>query len=212
MREFRTGRACCVQPEIWLSQARPSVATASYRIVQSNNSKQFLNIHQLEKHSINTGFLAKKIAVYLSNDKEVHDDAFSSGLLHDIGKLIIYNLKEKSEAIASLQTNQDLLEYQAEYEILHTTHAEIGAYLLGIWGFPNIVLDCVAFHHQPSKLEETGKIPLLSVHIANALYHNPKASNLDELHDYIDFDFIEESRYKDKIEEFIASYHSAEEE
>ncbi len=41
---------------------------------------------------------------------------------------------------------------EAEYAVLKTSHAEIGAYLLGLWGLPDYIVETVAFHHNPSKI------------------------------------------------------------
>ena len=50
-------------------------------------------------------------------------------------------------------------------------HAEVGAYLLGLWGFPNSIVEAVAFHHAPSLA--SGKCLTLAgiVHIADRLVH-----------------------------------------
>jgi len=41
---------------------------------------------------------------------------------------------------------------EAENYVMNTSHAELGAYCLGLWGFPDSVVDAVAFHHKPFKL------------------------------------------------------------
>ncbi len=42
----------------------------------------------------------------------------------------------------------------AEYAVMKTSHAELGAYLLGLWGLPDSIVEIVAFHHEPSALIE----------------------------------------------------------
>jgi HD-like signal output (HDOD) protein len=50
-------------------------------------------------------------------------------------------------------------------------HAEVGAYLLGLWGFPNSIVEAVAFHELPSKAMAEGlSVPAL-LHIADRLVH-----------------------------------------
>ena len=43
---------------------------------------------------------------------------------------------------------------EAEYSVMKTSHAELGAYLLGLWGIPDNIVEPIAFHHNPSKLLE----------------------------------------------------------
>jgi HD-like signal output (HDOD) protein len=58
---------------------------------------------------------------------------------------------------------------EAEYQLLGTSHAEVGAYLLGLWGLPDLMLEPVMFHHHPSGLNEKSFSVLTAVHVANAL-------------------------------------------
>ena len=50
-----------------------------------------------------------------------------------------------------------------------TDHAAAGAYLLGLWGLPEPILEAVAFHHRPSTAPITGASPLVAAHVAGAL-------------------------------------------
>ena len=59
--------------------------------------------------------------------------------------------------------------HELEAEMLGVTHAEVGAYLLGLWGLPYPIIEAVAYHHNPSAaLERTFDIPT-AVSVANAL-------------------------------------------
>jgi HD-like signal output (HDOD) protein len=51
------------------------------------------------------------------------------------------------------------------------THAGVGAYLLGLWGFPLPIVEAVAFHHDPERVSSTGRDVLSAVYIANELAH-----------------------------------------
>ena len=50
-------------------------------------------------------------------------------------------------------------------------HAEVGAYLLGLWGFPNSIVEAVAFHHTPNRASEKGFGLSGIVHVADRLVH-----------------------------------------
>lgn len=78
------------------------------------------------------------------------DEALVGGLLHDIGYLILLQQcpQEMLEAI-TLAKARSIPLHQAERLVLDATHAEVGAYLLGLWGLPYPLLEAVAFHHNP---------------------------------------------------------------
>jgi HD-like signal output (HDOD) protein len=58
---------------------------------------------------------------------------------------------------------------EAEATLLGVSHAEVGAFLLGLWGLPYPVVEAVAYHHQPRRAGEMRMDVLAAVHIANAL-------------------------------------------
>jgi len=107
------------------------------------------------QHSLRTGKLAGDIARSENADRIVVDEARISGMLHDIGKLIILmEMPKQFIDVMNLVDTTGCCSTEAEYSILDTSHAEMGAYLLGLWGLPGSVVESVAFHHKPSKLIE----------------------------------------------------------
>ncbi|GAX59211.1 signal transduction protein [Candidatus Scalindua japonica] len=107
------------------------------------------------KHSLKTGKLASDIARSENADRAIVDGAMISGMLHDIGKLIILlEMPKEFIDVMNLVEATGCCPTEAEYSILDTSHAELGAYLLGLWGLPGNVIESVAFHHKPSELIE----------------------------------------------------------
>ena len=62
-----------------------------------------------------------------------------------------------------------------EQRIVGTTHAEVGAYLLGLWGLPNSIIEAVAFHHRPHGFAEGNFNTIAIVHFADALEYEMDA-------------------------------------
>jgi len=96
--------------------------------------------------------------------------ALLAGLVHDTGRLILgHRLPGLVREIRSSARAQQLPEYAIERERLGTTHAELGAYVLGIWGMPPAVIHAVARHHEPSEggTDTFGLVGAL--HVASAL-------------------------------------------
>lgn len=132
--------------------------------------KQQKYIECLSNHSLQVALLAKKIAAHENADKSEMSDAFVAGITHDIGKMIlIQNLPVEYEACLTRAQEQSTTELAAEYEILGSSHMEVGAYLTGLWGLPANIVNAVAYHHRPSKCSETQFSPLTAIHIANSL-------------------------------------------
>jgi HD-like signal output (HDOD) protein len=128
--------------------------------------------------------------------KEVVDDAYMVGLLHDLGKLVLaQNLSDSYQKALDEALKENRLPWEVEYEILGATHAEIAAYLMGLWGIKFPVVEAIAFHHTPGKCGARMGI-LTIVHSANVLAHemdSPQTMNpaiLDD--DYLkDTDIME---------------------
>jgi HD-like signal output (HDOD) protein len=91
-------------------------------------------------------------------------------VLHDVGKLVLAaNYPQRySQAIAAAQEwNQPLS--TIEREMFGAGHADVGGYLLELWGLPTALIEAVAFHHAPRKSQAAGFTALTAVHAANAL-------------------------------------------
>ncbi len=127
---------------------------------------------KLRQHSLLTGALARQIARIENADQFTQDNALAAGLLHDQGKLILAtNLAEDySRVLFEMEKNELTIE-AAEQMVLGADHAQVGAYLLGIWGLPDTLVEAARFHHDPSVSPPTGFSVLAAVHVANALAH-----------------------------------------
>ncbi len=106
------------------------------------------------KRSIMVGRLAQDIARAQTNDKKVVEEVMIAGMLHDIGKLILLKVPGQYKKVMDFIEKSGCDPVEAEYIVMKTSHAEMGAYLLGLWGLPDSIVEPVAFHHNPSKLLE----------------------------------------------------------
>jgi putative nucleotidyltransferase with HDIG domain len=133
-----------------------------------------LNIAQIWKHSLKVGLFAKVIARAENQPQIQVDDALMAGLLHDVGKLVLaVNFPKEYMAVTELVEIESLTVSEAEAKIMAgTTHAEIGAYLMGLWGLPRSIVKAIAFHHRPYPDMMQSFNCLLAVHIANLLEHD----------------------------------------
>ena len=88
-----------------------------------------------------------------SSNPQLADAAFTAGLLHDIGALVLLHAAPP-DYVRALDRKKELSgdSAAAEREIFGVTHAEVGAYLLGLWGIPFPIVEAVAFHHRPNEV------------------------------------------------------------
>jgi HD-like signal output (HDOD) protein/CheY-like chemotaxis protein len=128
-----------------------------------------LKIESLWSHSLQVASSAKRISKLEGQDPKTAEEAFTAGLLHDIGKLVLaVNLPgEYAEAVRLAQSGLELS--LAEQQVFGSNHADVGGYLIGLWGLPVPVVEAVALHHCPSRCTQSAFSPLTSVHAANVL-------------------------------------------
>lgn len=144
-------------------------------ILTAGTFSQFENVNvpgfspeQIWNHSLQVATLAQIVSLEETKDAKLGEAAFTSGLMHDMGKLILAaNVPAMSAAVAQLQQRKQLSQRAAELQVLGTTHAELAACLLGTWGLPLSVLEAVAWHHCPARTSDTVFTPLTAVHAAN---------------------------------------------
>ena len=123
-------------------------------------------------HSLGVARLAKVLAGLEDAGKPMADVCFLAGLVHDAGKLILADLfEEEYTRVLALARSRNITTWAAEMQILGVSHAEIGAYLLGLWGFEEAVVLGVARHHQPGLAGPGAPLAVPVIHAANALEH-----------------------------------------
>lgn len=101
-------------------------------------------IEDLQRHAS----LVARIASSLDPRAAWKDDAFTAGLVHDVGKLLLLSrLPELAAEIEREATDSYRLEHEVELEKLGAHHGTLGACLLGMWGLPSTVIEAVNGHH-----------------------------------------------------------------
>jgi HD-like signal output (HDOD) protein/CheY-like chemotaxis protein len=150
-----------------------------------------LGISSLWEHSINVGTLARAIARFEGAKKEVVECSFTAGLLHDLGKLILAeNLPMQYYSALGLSARKNIELYQAESEIFGATHPQVGAYLTGLWGLPQMITIALAYHHNPAESCESVFNPTLAVHVANVLEHETNPRRWGKVPPKLDMEYI----------------------
>jgi putative nucleotidyltransferase with HDIG domain len=171
--------------EIIKSLVLSNAAFSQFRPVSKSFSPE-----RLWNHSIVVGSIAAAIARAEHADKTVVGEALQAGMLHDIGQLILAaHLTEPFDAALDAASEQSVPLTETELEMVGSTHAQVGAYLLGLWGLPDTTVEAVAFHHTPASCRLSKFAPLAAVHAANALAHSA-FDGPDSLEGRLDMQFL----------------------
>ncbi|GAB4362379.1 MAG: response regulator [Deltaproteobacteria bacterium] len=150
------------------------------------------SLDALWKHSFVVGASAFGISRAAGSDRAELDAAFVGGILHDVGKLILaVNLPQPYRAVRAVSGGEGVSLCEAERECFGATHAEVGAYLLGIWGIPREVVEAVGFHHDPGRPGVRRVTATVAVHVANGFEHADRADARPEETEAIDMAFLE---------------------
>lgn len=159
-----------------------------------NTFKGFRNkgdfVNSLWKHSFHTGLAATVIGKRLGYGSS---DFFVAGLIHDIGKMVIY-LALNSDNLGKLYHGVSTLdETSAEFNRLGVDHQYLGAELVRGWLFPESLLCGVGFHHHPQDAPSFIEVPLI-LSLADMLIH------YIELRDAGDQDVVLETDLLEKLD------------
>ena len=154
----------------------------SVKIFSEFNQKKFawFNFDDLFDHSMSVSMFAQSISKEEHLDKNLVNNSLMAGMFHDLGKLILVtNFQEPYRKILTevKKTGQNL--WDLEKDEFGTSHSEIGAYLMGLWGLEYPVIEAIAFHHCPGKSLSNATGLLTAVHFGDA-YDRLKNSGNDQ--------------------------------
>jgi putative nucleotidyltransferase with HDIG domain len=136
-----------------------------------------LSMNKLWDHCLDVSSMSRRMVKWITSDKNQIEHAMLAGFLHDVGKLIFAeNLTEKYYQTINLSLRKRIPLYQAELDLLGTTHMQVGAYLLALWDLPDAVINSAACHHTIQNCQDTQNLIEVAVHTANGLDYetNPK--------------------------------------
>lgn len=139
--------------------------------INPDNHKSFSAV-ALWSHSVTTAAFAKKIAQAETDQKEIVDNSFIAGIIHDIGKLLLFSYMQDQfiEAVeTATETGMTLVE--CEQDLFSASHCDVGGYLIGLWGLPGQVIEAITFHHRLDSYPGASFSPAIAVHAADVIYY-----------------------------------------
>lgn len=143
------------------------LSTEIFRTFRIREAIDGFSADDLNRHSLEVAFLARRMA----QDRGLAEDAHSIGLLHDVGKLVLAERVPGQYGAVIRRAAEDGVPLPlVERDEFGVTHAEVGAFLLGLWNLPELIVQGVGAHHSRGVVEEALR-PGDLVRIANALAH-----------------------------------------
>ncbi len=124
---------------------------------------------QLWKHCHKVAFYAYNLSRnFFSKHRELIEDSYVCGLLHDMGKGIFLSAQpEFMKNLSTISDRKDIPKHVLEKLISGQNHAEIGALIAEKWNFPDVIVDSIRYHHNPSVKKPLTIIVYLANMIAN---------------------------------------------
>lgn len=130
-------------------------------------SHRGLDTRTIWRHAVGVGLAARRLA---RNSRLNPETAFTAGLLHDVGRIVLLaGFPDAYTAAVNWRQQQDCLTLTAEQAVLGMDHCGAGALLAQQWKLPTCIGDAIAYHHDPSPCESTSLAHV--VHLADAIVH-----------------------------------------
>lgn len=151
-----------------------------------------ISIDDLWEHSLLVAKCSRAIAISSCDDTTIINDSYISGLLHDVGRLLlIAETPDTYRPVLQSAQQNELHLLEEEYKTYGATHGDAGAYLVSLWGFNADIIEAVGFHNNCSKISAQSFSPALAVHVANFFYHQNTSPSLTGLKPTLDNDYID---------------------
>lgn len=172
-----------------LDVTRQYVDAMGNRALYNATSKKYIEyVERLWEHSLSCAYASQIITEFLG--LKLTDDAFTMGLLHDIGKLVFLHIVGELEKRGKFGKDVDTAELLND---LDKYHSEFGSTLLKRWNFSNNYV-VIAMYHDKLQDAEAITRELLVVHFANLLAKSLGYGQIQEEEEEIDLENIESSR------------------
>ncbi len=127
-------------------------------------------LKELWNHANRTAFYAYALAKSYIKKKDILDDVYIGGILHDIGKIIFFNAHPKligkiSEFSKEKEMDRDIFEALSA----GLNHAEIGALIAEKWNFPEDLVISIKYHHEPDAAPADKWETVATIYLANSM-------------------------------------------
>jgi putative nucleotidyltransferase with HDIG domain len=141
-------------------------------LLYSYGTQKILNSHQkwLWDHSYKTAYYAYNLAKNFKRKKDILDDAYVGGILHDMGKIVFANVHPNLlQKIARFCREHEIEKDFFEDISAGLNHAEIGGKIAEKWNFPDPLIESIRYHHEPLTCSPQYIDVVYTVYLVNCL-------------------------------------------
>ena len=139
-----------------------------FRVFAPEAAVPGFHLESLHMHARLSSYIAARLPV----PKHLTEITMAAGMLHDVGKLVLaWKFPDHFRRLLAQAAEERLPLHKVEEREHGFSHAEIGGYLLGLWGLPYILVEAVALHHGPNRVPHAYFDAVSAVHVANLLAH-----------------------------------------
>ncbi len=170
------------------------------------NASTAIYLPALWEHSVIVATLAQKIAEAETRSKAAGEESFTTGLLHDLGKIVLLaEMPQEYRRVLERMDSQTRTIRAYELEYAGCPHEEIGACLMSTWGLPRSIVEAVEFHHRPQESGQTAFSALTAVHFADAIasQDDPAVLNHDS---QLDEEYLRTLGLMEKVDTWSSLY------
>ncbi len=147
------------------------------------------SLSYLVDHSTEVALAARCVTQLEGAAPEDCDHAFMAGMLHDLGQLVLAkNFSAQYDQMRAVARDSDTPLHELETAEFEANHADLGAYLLGLWGLPAPIVEAIVWHHAPFQSTHDRFTPLAAVHAAESLLArrtNATGENSEISHEFL---------------------------
>jgi len=169
----------------------------TFKVFSEFNTREFpdMDVERFWQHCLNTALIAKELASMEKQEGKDQDDAFIGGLLHDLGKTVMMaNFPPKyNQVLNKFRDGANLSD--TELALLGANHEQVGAYLVSLWGLPDIVAEGIALHHETDTVVMVYGSPMF-VYMANKIERLVWEKNEKEYREKLSEEFLRMMKVK----------------
>ncbi|HET7107461.1 MAG TPA: response regulator [Candidatus Acidoferrum sp.] len=171
-------------------------------LFRSFTPNEFVSVESIEEFHRHSQLTAR-IAAGIAQKTQMSPTLVLAALMHDVGKLVIAERTPAHFSRAVLQAHQEGKSlYEIEERLTQISHAEVGAYLLSLWGLPSPVVEAVAHHHHPRRVPLNQADLVVVVYVCNLLAHEREALDQGAPSPEFDMDLLQQAGIADLLPEW----------
>lgn len=144
-----------------------AISSSVYQVFSNISSSPEFDLKSFWGRSLTSATLAKLLAQEAAYPHP--EEAYLTGLLLDVGQLVLWSNFPKQYATLSADAVDDLQLMQRETEEIGSNHCEVGAWLAGSWHLNSFMADAVLYHHEPLARVADAHPLIRIAHVANSL-------------------------------------------